>query len=576
VKQATLPRAGSHLLDHAISRLSPEVFSHPVWMRFSEKIASDSVGIVDDLLSAVQNLEEDDQGSACQLLLICAFFQSRAGQHFHALGTTRQAISLAKHASLAREAIWAMWGACAVSLQHGDYRQAAGLFVDLQAALHQQNEWILADLIDVLRQSLSESVAVRDEKPSGPPYDQPFGDLLSCAHYWLQHWGFADQVFDSELTGTSQSRINHSTRSFFFIHPWRCLWQSLIRAFRDELRLHGAKHDASPPKRQVSLWGSILNALRLWLSDRSPDTEVGARALQLPDVLIVSSMKERPPKPTTYKKTKTQKSTVSKVHGSQQGKQAGAMVPVAVHMLGTFSMTIGDLPVKLPASRGFSVLKFLLLHHKQYTSREVLMETFWPEAEPETARNCLNVALYSLRKALRSVTFLPLVIFEDGAYRLEPSLQIWLDVEEFESRVSAGQRLEMGNQLTAAIAEYEAAISLCQGDLLEQNPYEEWTVLDRERLRIAYLEILDRLSQIYFSQERYAACITVCQLMLRRDRCREDAHCLLMRCYSLQGQYHLALRQYQLCVEALDIELDVEPAEETTKLYEQIRHREIV
>jgi DNA-binding SARP family transcriptional activator len=136
--------------------------------------------------------------------------------------------------------------------------------------------------------------------------------------------------------------------------------------------------------------------------------------------------------------------------------------------------------------------------------------------------------------------------------------------------------LEARTQLTAAVNEYETAISLYQGDLLEQNLYEEWTVLDRERLRIAYLDALDRLSQIYFSQEHYAACIGVCQLILTRDRCREDAHCLLMRCYSRQGQYHLAIRQYQLCVEALQTELDVEPMAETTELFNYIRNRERV
>jgi DNA-binding SARP family transcriptional activator len=204
------------------------------------------------------------------------------------------------------------------------------------------------------------------------------------------------------------------------------------------------------------------------------------------------------------------------------------------------------------------------------------MDIFWPDAEPETARNNLNVAMHSLRRALRAVIFLPVVVFEDGAYGLEPNLQVWLDVEEFERCVQVGQRLESRNQLTAAVAEYETAISLYQGDFLEQNPYEEWTVLDRERLRVAYLDTLDHLSQIYFSQERYAACITVCQLILTRDRCHEDAHCLLMRCYSRQGQYHLALRAYQICVEALRAELEVEPALETIQLYEQIRRREHV
>jgi DNA-binding SARP family transcriptional activator len=115
-------------------------------------------------------------------------------------------------------------------------------------------------------------------------------------------------------------------------------------------------------------------------------------------------------------------------------------------MLGAFNITIGDLTVKLPSSRGLSVLKYLLLHHKQNAPREVLMDVFWPDAEPETARNNLNVAMHSLRKALRTVIFRPVILFEDGAYGLEPNLQVWLDVEEFERCVKAGQRLEARDQ----------------------------------------------------------------------------------------------------------------------------------
>jgi len=170
----------------------------------------------------------------------------------------------------------------------------------------------------------------------------------------------------------------------------------------------------------------------------------------------------------------------------------------------------------------------------------------------------------------------PVVIFQDGAYRLNPDIPIWLDVEDFEQHVRAGQQFEAAGQLAAATAEYEVATGLYQGDFMADDPYEEWPVLPRERLRVVYLDTLDRLGQLYFSQGQYAACATLCQLTLAQDNCREDAHCQLLRCYSRQGQHHLALRQYQACVEALRAELDVEPAPATVQLYERIRHRERV
>jgi DNA-binding SARP family transcriptional activator len=120
------------------------------------------------------------------------------------------------------------------------------------------------------------------------------------------------------------------------------------------------------------------------------------------------------------------------------------------------------------------------------------------------------------------------------------------------------------------------AIGLYQGDFMQDDPYEDWAIPMREKLRIAYLDMLVHLSHIYFSQGKLASCVALCQLTLERDNCREDAHCLLMRCYCQQGQDYLALRQYQICVSALKSELDVEPAPATKALAEQIKRHEKV
>jgi len=250
---------------------------------------------------------------------------------------------------------------------------------------------------------------------------------------------------------------------------------------------------------------------------------------------------------------------------------------LTVHVLGAFRVILNDRPVEnWPSGRGRALFKYLLTHADRPIPRDVLMDLFWPDAGPDAARNSLNVAVYGLRQALRTAAPVPVVVFHDGTYRLRADLHLWLDVDEFERHIQAGHQLEAAGQIDAATAEYEVATGLYQGDFMDDDPYEEWPVLTRERLRVAYLDTLDRLGQIYFSQGQYAACATLCQLMLARDTCREDAHCRLMRCYSRQGQHHLALRQYQSCVEALRQELDVEPSPATIQLYERVRQRESV
>lgn len=259
------------------------------------------------------------------------------------------------------------------------------------------------------------------------------------------------------------------------------------------------------------------------------------------------------------------------------GPDSGQAPSLVAHLLGRFRVTLNDRPVdSLPSARGSALFKYLLTHRDPWPRREVLMEVFWPGAAPAAARNNLNVAVHALRRAFRTAGDVEGVVFEQGTYRLHPDLQLWVDIDEFEHHVRAGRQLEAAGELAGAMAEYELTVSLYQGDFLADDPYEEWPVLTRERLRLAYLDTVDRLSHLYFSQGRYAPSAALCQHIVERDPCREDAHRRLMRCYSRQGQLHLALRQYRICVEALRADLGVDPAAETTALYEQVHRRESV
>jgi DNA-binding SARP family transcriptional activator len=250
---------------------------------------------------------------------------------------------------------------------------------------------------------------------------------------------------------------------------------------------------------------------------------------------------------------------------------------IKVHLLGSFQVRLGGRVVESwPSGRGRAVFKYLLAHRARPLPRDTLMSAFWPDASPESARNSLNVALHGLRQALRAVADVPVVVFQNGAYRLSPDLQVWIDVEEFRRCVQAGRRHEDAGDLRAAATSYEQAAGLYTGDFMVDDLYDEWAALDRERLRVAYLDTLDRLSHIRFDQEQYAECVALCQLILAQDNCREDAHCRLMRCFSRQGQPHLALRQYQACASALREELGVEPAPATTQLHERVRQHEQV
>jgi DNA-binding SARP family transcriptional activator len=224
-----------------------------------------------------------------------------------------------------------------------------------------------------------------------------------------------------------------------------------------------------------------------------------------------------------------------------------------------------------------SILKYLVAHRSRPTAKDILMDVFWPDADSESARNNLNVALYSVRQVFRALEpNFSYILFRDDSYFLNPAMEMWLDVEEFVQRCEAGQQFERQGELEEAMREYGIAESLYQRDFLEDDLYEEWIIPRREALKDCYLVILDRLSRHYLLEGKYSPCIRLCQSILAKDDCRESAHRRLMQCYSRQGQRNLALRQYQLCVETLARVLDVSPTEETVALYREIRNRTAV
>jgi DNA-binding SARP family transcriptional activator len=204
------------------------------------------------------------------------------------------------------------------------------------------------------------------------------------------------------------------------------------------------------------------------------------------------------------------------------------------------------------------------------------MEVFWPGSSTEASRNSLNVAIHALRRTLRSITDMPIVVHDCGVYRINRDVRLWLDVEAFESHVKCGRRFEDAGELDKAMRDFEFAASLYRGDFMADDPYEDWAALTRERLRLAHLEALSRLSNLYFSAGNYTACVGLCQRIIERDPCREDAHRRLMRCHSRQGMPHLALMQYRVCARALADELGVETDPATTELHERIRRHERV
>jgi DNA-binding SARP family transcriptional activator len=246
---------------------------------------------------------------------------------------------------------------------------------------------------------------------------------------------------------------------------------------------------------------------------------------------------------------------------------------LAAYCLGSFHVYVDDQLVDgWNGHKAVSVLKYLLLHRRRRVPKDVLFELFWPGQEPEACRRNLHQAIYSLRHTLRR--YRPrarYVLFEEDCYFLNEDMDVWIDAEAFSEYVSNAQRLEEDALTEDALVEYGKAVSLYHGHLFEESLYDDWLGVERERLRSEFRLAVGRLVDSYVDRAEFSAAVVLCQKALSLDRCDEDAHRRLMRCYEAQGQRHLALRQFAACAGALRADLNLAPDDATTALYERLK-----
>ena len=241
-----------------------------------------------------------------------------------------------------------------------------------------------------------------------------------------------------------------------------------------------------------------------------------------------------------------------------------------VFLLGGFRVEQGgrEPPAAAWGHRGSAraLVKLLALAPGQRLHREQLVDTLWPDADPDSARNSFAKALHAARHALEptlphrgSSAYLRLT---DDMLGLDPH-HTWVDVDHFERLTRAA--LPAGD-----VAAFEHAIDAYGGELLPEDRYAAWAMARRETLAAYYLQALLGLAGLHERRGDDNAALERLRQALQQDPAREETHRALMRLYARGGDRRQALRQYELCRVALREELAVEPDVATERLHRDI------
>lgn len=211
---------------------------------------------------------------------------------------------------------------------------------------------------------------------------------------------------------------------------------------------------------------------------------------------------------------------------------------------------------------------YLLLNRDHFNSREHLAAVFWSDISIKGSKKALRSNIWRLKQFLReaNIPISDYLLLDEDHIAFNRSSKYKLDIEEFENLVLPCKDIHGRDLSPAQTANLEKAISLYSGDLLE-GIFDDWCLYERERFRLLYLNILNKL-MIYFGlHQTYEQAIEYGKRLLFLDNTLEKVHRQLMWLYWMNGDRNAALTQYKLCYQILHEELACNPMHETQRIY---------
>ena len=239
-------------------------------------------------------------------------------------------------------------------------------------------------------------------------------------------------------------------------------------------------------------------------------------------------------------------------------------------MLGGFSVRVGEqsvAPETWRRRKPAALLKILALSPSHRAHREQVIDLLWPELDVGAAGANLRKAIHHARSALDGTSHgaARLLEFERDVLALA-SEGLIVDTVSFRSALTSARR-------SGDVDEYRTALDWYRGDLLPDDPYEEWTGAPRRELHEEFVAGLSELCSIQEARGDIEGAIETGRTLVAADPTREEPHATLMRLYGLAGRRGDALRQYEYLAEVLDHELGLEPSASVQRLREEINAR---
>ena len=192
------------------------------------------------------------------------------------------------------------------------------------------------------------------------------------------------------------------------------------------------------------------------------------------------------------------------------------------------------------------ILKYLVCERDRVVQAEEIAEALWPSSGRQ-AMSSVRHFIHALRDKLEPgrpprapSTF---VVTVRGGYAINRR-HVHMDADVFSDAVRDGLAAADRGDAEKAVELLELGMSLYRGDLLEDEPYAEWAMPERDRLRAMATDSLRTLAHIELDRGDHATAVKHLDRLAEFDPFDSDIHKELLRVLLAAGRRSEALRRY--------------------------------
>ena len=230
-----------------------------------------------------------------------------------------------------------------------------------------------------------------------------------------------------------------------------------------------------------------------------------------------------------------------------------------INCLGEFSIFWeGREPINWRSKKTQEVIAFLIQNKGKLLSSEAIIDTIWPDTDPENASHLMRNAIYYIRMALKNYGITENEISIQGRYLLTVG-DVDFDVDIFERQYQALQGSE-------ALQDYTACADRYSGDYFIDNGW-LWAEQKKAVLQENYLWVVMRAAELLMQRHSYAAAEGYLLKGLSKEPYAESVILHLLDIYEQTGERMKAARLYKNYCEMVSTELGCFPTEEITEKF---------